>query len=127
MFALGRHLLLELFDCDPDVINNLEAVKSAMIEAAGQAQATIADVVFHEFNPFGISGLVVIEKSHLSVHTWPEHRYAAVDIFFCGDILQPEVAAFYLVEKFKPERTNAAEFKRGVFFQQMSGKQSPDL
>jgi len=58
--ALGRHLLVELFDCDPDVINNLEAVKGALIEAAKRAQATIVDVVFHEFNPFGISGVVVI-------------------------------------------------------------------
>ena len=48
------------------------------------------DVVFHEFNPFGISGVVVIAESHLSIHTWPEYRYAAVDIFSCGDVLQPE-------------------------------------
>ena len=89
MNALGRHLLLELFDCDSDAINNLESVKGALVEAAKRAQATIVDVVFHEFNPFGISGVVVIAESHLSIHTWPEYRYAAVDIFSCGDVLQP--------------------------------------
>jgi len=113
--ALGRHLLVELFDCDPDVIDSLESVKEALIEAAKRAQATIVDVVFHEFNPFGISGVVVIAESHLSIHTWPEYRYAAVDIFSCGDALQPEVAASYLVEQFAAERTSIVEMQRGMF------------
>ena len=115
MNALGRHLLIELFDCDSDAINNLEAVKGALVEAAKRAHATIVDVVFHEFNPFGISGVVVIAESHLSIHTWPEYRYAAVDIFSCGDVLQPEVAACYLVEQFGAERTSVVEMQRGLF------------
>jgi S-adenosylmethionine decarboxylase len=113
--ALGRHLLLELFDCDFDAISNLETVKGALVEAARRAQATIVDVVFHEFNPFGISGVVVIAESHLSIHTWPEHRYAAVDIFSCGEVLAPEVAANYLVEQFGAERTSVVEVQRGLF------------
>src|SRR3989475_6814166 len=114
--ALGRHLLLEMFDCDPDAINNLEAVKGALVEAAKRAQATIVDVVFHEFNPFGISGVVVIAESHLSIHTWPAYRYAAVDIFSSGDVLQPEAAASYLVEQSASERTSIVEMHRGMFF-----------
>src|SRR5438105_14400088 len=113
--ALGRHLLLEMFDCDPDAINSLEAVKGALIEAAKRAQATIVDVVFHEFNPFGISGVVVIAESHLSIHTWPEYRYAAVDVFSCGEVLQPEIAVNYLVEQFGAERASVVEMQRGVF------------
>jgi S-adenosylmethionine decarboxylase len=108
-------LLLELFDCDFDAISNLETVKSALVEAAKRAHATIVDVVFHEFNPFGISGVVVIAESHLSIHTWPEHRYAAVDIFSCGDVLKPEVAANYLVDQFGAERTSVVELQRGLF------------
>jgi S-adenosylmethionine decarboxylase len=108
-------MLLELFDCDLSAINNLDAVKGALIEAAKRAQATIVDVVFHEFNPFGISGVVVIAESHLSIHTWPEYRYAAVDIFSCGDVLQPEVAASYLVETFGAERTSVVDVQRGTF------------
>src|SRR5207244_10356288 len=115
--ALGRHLLLELFDCDLEAINNLEAVKQTLVEAARRAQATIVDVVFHEFNPFGISGVVVIAESHLSIHTWPEYRYAAVDIFSCGDVLKPEVAASYLVEQFAAERASVVEMQRGMFLQ----------
>ncbi len=112
--ALGRHLLLELFDCEAEVLNNLEAVKNVLVEAARRARATIVEVVFHEFNPFGISGVVVIAESHLSIHTWPEHRYAAVDIFSCGAVLQPENAVAYLVEQFGAERTSVVELRRGV-------------
>ncbi len=115
MNALGRHLLLELYECNAEVLNNLTAVKSALVEAARRAEATIIDVVFHEFNPFGISGVVVIAESHLSVHTWPEHRYAAVDIFSCGEALKPAEAAAYLVEQFGAERASCVEVRRGVF------------
>jgi S-adenosylmethionine decarboxylase len=112
--ALGRHLLLELFDCDAEAINSLEVVKASMVEAAKRAQATIVDVVFHEFNPFGISGVVVIAESHLAIHTWPEYRYAAVDVFSCGDVLQPQVAADYLVEQFGAVQASVVELKRGI-------------
>ncbi len=115
MESLGRHLLLELYDCSSEVLTNLESVRTAMVEAARRAEATIIDVVFHEFNPFGISGVVVISESHLSIHTWPEHRYAAVDIFSCGDTLKPAEAANYLVEQFRASRASCVEVKRGVF------------
>jgi S-adenosylmethionine decarboxylase len=115
--ALGRHLLLELFDCDAEALNSLETVKASMVEAAKRAQATIVDVVFHEFNPFGISGVVVIAESHLAIHTWPEYRFAAVDIFSCGDVLQPQTAANYLVEQFGAARTSVVELQRGIFLQ----------
>ena len=115
MQALGRHLLLELFDCDPEAINSLDIVKASMVEAAKRAQATIVDVVFHEFNPFGISGVVVIAESHLAIHTWPEYRYAAVDVFSCGETLRPQVAVDYLVEQFGAARASVVEVQRGVF------------
>jgi S-adenosylmethionine decarboxylase len=115
--ALGRHLLLELFDCDAETLNSIETVKVSMVEAAKRAQATIIDVMFHEFNPFGISGVVVIAESHLAIHTWPEYRYAAVDIFSCGDVLQPQTAADYLVEQLGAARASVVELQRGIFLQ----------
>lgn len=115
MESLGRHLLLELYDCSTEVLNSLESVKTALVEAAKRAEATIVDVVFHEFSPFGISGVVVIAESHLSIHTWPEHRYAAVDIFSCGDSIDPTEAASYLVEQFQAGRASCVEVRRGVF------------
>ena len=113
--ALGRHLLLELFDCDPRAINSLDVVKASMVEAAKRAHATIVDVVFHEFSPYGISGVVVIAESHLAIHTWPEHQYAAVDVFSCGEVLQPQVAVDYLVEQLGAGQASIVELQRGVF------------
>ena len=117
MQALGRHLLLELLDCDPEALNSLDIVKTSMVGAAKRAQATIIDVVFHEFNPFGISGVVVIAESHLAIHTWPEYRYAAVDVFSCGESLQPQLAVDYLVEQLGAARASVVELQRGVFLQ----------
>ncbi|NOX19980.1 MAG: S-adenosylmethionine decarboxylase proenzyme [Nitrospirae bacterium] len=114
MHALGKHLLVELKDCNPEIIKDLNTVREAMLTAARQARATIIDVAFHEFSPFGISGMVVIAESHLSIHTWPEYGYAAVDIFTCGDIIKPELAARYLIEKFESKNPSIVEMKRGI-------------
>ena len=113
--ALGRHMLLELHDCNSEVLNSLQAVKNALVEAAQRAEATIVDVVFHEFSPFGISGVVVIAESHLTIHTWPEYRYAAIDIFSCGDTLKPADAAQFLMAQFGAEHSSVMEVQRGVF------------
>ncbi len=114
MHALGTHLLIELRDCNPDILRNLDKVRNALVSAAKEAKATIVDISFHEFNPFGISGMVVIAESHLSIHTWPEYGYAAVDIFTCGDIIKPEVAASYLIKQFKSKSPSIVEVKRGI-------------
>ena len=114
MHALGKHLLIELKDCNPEILKSLDKVKNAMVSAAKKARATIIDVSFHEFSPFGISGMVVIAESHLSIHTWPEYGYAAVDIFTCGDIIKPELAAQFLIEKFGCKNPSVVEMKRGI-------------
>ena len=114
MHALGTHLLVELRECNPDIIKSLEKVRNALVSAAKEAKATIVNVSFHEFNPFGISGVVVIAESHLTVHTWPEYAYAAIDIFTCGEIIKPEVAASYLIEQFECKNPSIVEMKRGI-------------
>lgn len=131
MHALGKHILVELKDCNPEIIKSLDKVKNAMVSAAKKAKATIIDVSFHEFNPFGISGMVIIAESHLSIHTWPEYGYAAVDIFTCGDIIKPDVAAQFLIQKFKCKNPSVVEMKRGILSvgnERMPYKvQGPDL
>jgi len=112
--ALGSHLLVELRDCNPAALQSLEKVRSAMVSAAEAASATIVDVSFHEFSPFGISGMVIIAESHLSIHTWPEYGYAAVDIFTCGDLIKPSEAAVYLIEQFESKTPSVVEMKRGI-------------
>jgi len=105
---------VELRECEPEILRSLEKVRSIMVSAAKDAKATIVDVSFHEFNPFGISGVVVIAESHLTIHTWPEYNYAAVDIFTCGDIIKPEVAASYLIREFGCKNPSIVEMKRGI-------------
>lgn len=112
--ALGTHLLVELKDCNPDILNDIKEVQDALVMAARKAKATIVETSFHEFSPFGISGMVIIAESHLSVHTWPEYGYAAVDIFTCGDLLKPEKAADYLIERFQSKNPSVVEMKRGT-------------
>ncbi len=114
MYALGTHLLIELRDCNPSILKDLEKVKNTLISAAKEAKATIIDSSFHEFNPFGISGVVVIAESHLTIHTWPEYGYAAVDIFTCGDVIKPEIAASYLIKQFESKNPSLVEMKRGI-------------
>lgn len=114
MYALGKHLLIELRDCNPEILKSLEKVKKIMISAAKKAKATIIESSFHEFNPFGISGVVVIAESHLSIHTWPEYCYAAADIFTCGDIIKPELAVSYLIQEFECKNPSIVEMKRGT-------------
>jgi S-adenosylmethionine decarboxylase len=114
LYALGTHLLIELKECNPEILKNLEKVRSAMISAAREAKATIIDVSFREFIPFGISGIVVIAESHLTIHTWPEYGYAAVDIFTCGDSIKSDIAASYLIEHFECKDPSILEMKRGI-------------
>jgi S-adenosylmethionine decarboxylase len=112
--ALGTHLLVELRDCNPEILKSLEKVRNALVSAAKEAKATIVDISFHEFNPFGISGVVVIAESHLTIHTWPEYNYAAVDIFTCGEVIKPEEAASYLINQFESKSPSVVEIKRGI-------------
>jgi S-adenosylmethionine decarboxylase len=114
LYALGTHLLIELKECNPEVLKSLEKVRSAMVTAAKKAKATIIDVSFREFNPFGISGIVVIAESHLTIHTWPEYGYAAVDIFTCGDVIKTEIAASYLIKQLECKNPSIMEIKRGI-------------
>jgi S-adenosylmethionine decarboxylase proenzyme len=87
----GRHLLVEYTGCDASVLDDLKRIEALMNEAARAAQTNIVASVFQPFEPQGVTGVVVVEESHLSIHTWPECGYAAVDFFTCGDSL-PERA-----------------------------------
>lgn len=114
MRALGRQLLIELYDCDPKAISEVQRVQETMIAAARSTRARIVDVVFHTFNPQGVSGVVVIAESHLAVHTWPEHGFASVDIFTCGTGVDPWRAYAVLKRGFRSRKVTAMELKRGL-------------
>ncbi len=114
MKALGRHLLIELHDCDKEVLNDLGFLRDAMVAAAVDCGATVMGESFHHFSPQGVSGVVVIAESHLSIHTWPEYGYAAVDIFTCGTSVEPEKAVEALVEKLGAKNHSLMEIPRGL-------------
>ncbi len=115
MEALGRQILVELYDCKESKLNDVEHIEHSMLEATKKSQATIVSHNFHKFNPYGISGVIVIAESHVTIHTWPEYNYAAVDIFTCGDTIDPWIIQEYLKNAFGSENVSSMEMKRGMF------------
>ncbi|HKK45886.1 MAG TPA: adenosylmethionine decarboxylase [Balneolaceae bacterium] len=115
MEALGRQILVEFYDCDTDKINDVEYIESSFLAATRASKATIISHNFHKFSPHGVSGVVVIAESHVSIHSWPEYNYAAVDIFTCGDTIDPWVIQEHLKEAFQSKNTSSMEMKRGMF------------
>ena len=114
MKALGKHLLLELNDCDPNLLNDLSFIREIMLAAANESGATILGESFHQFSPQGVSGVILIAESHLSVHTWPEHGYAGADIFTCGTRVKPEKAAEFIIKRLKPRTHSIILLNRGM-------------
>jgi S-adenosylmethionine decarboxylase proenzyme len=112
--ALGKHLILELKQCDKTLLNDLDYVKDSMMEAARTIGATILDETFHKFSPLGVTGVVAIAESHLTIHTWPEYAYAAVDIFSCSDTFKPQKAAAFLKDRFGAIESSTTEIARGI-------------
>ncbi len=112
--SLGRHLLIEFFECDDLIINNRDLIREALLEAARRANATIVTDVFHTFNPHGLSGVVVIAESHIAIHTWPEYRCASVDVFSCSKKMTPEVVEGFLKDVFRAKTSVCRELERGT-------------
>jgi S-adenosylmethionine decarboxylase len=112
--SLGTHLIIELYECHEELINNAQEVEEALIQAVEISGATMVQSVIHQFNPHGISGVVVIEESHFTVHTWPEYGYCALDIFTCGDEIDYYSALQYLKTQFQAKNLSVTEMKRGM-------------
>lgn len=111
--ALGQHLLVEFYNCTPSLLDDVEGIEKQMNEAARKCGATIVQSNFHRFEPYGVSGVVVISESHLAIHTWPEYGYASVDLFTCGDEIQPMIAYEVLKEAFEAKGAEIQMVKRG--------------
>ena len=112
--SLGSHLLVELFGCDPEALKREDEVGFAMRQAAIASEATVVADSFHEFKPYGVSGAVIIQESHYTIHTWPEHGYAAVDLFYCGGTVLVHRAVDVLKERFQPNRIKFLVVRRGL-------------
>lgn len=119
--CLGRHLLIELYGCPAELLNDLAFLREAMLGAARDCKATIVTDVFHRFQPHGLSGVVVVAESHLAVHTWPEHGCASVDVFSCGATMQPERVEAYLKARLQAASTSVLEVARGLPPEEQAG------
>ena len=113
MDTRGTHIIIDFWDVDSDLLNSEDYVRDAMVEAASQSKATLLHSYFHKFEPSGITGMLVIAESHLSIHTWPQKGYASVDIYTCGDDCFPEEAERVLKEKFAPKKVLDIKIERG--------------
>ena len=110
----GRHILLDIWGADAGALNDVECIQEAMLGAAAAAGATVVDAIFHPFPVQGLSGVVILAESHISVHTFPEHGYAAFDVFTCGSHVDPERACEYLVRAVGAEDRFVRRFERGL-------------
>lgn len=109
---LGQHIIIELHQCDEDSINSLSFVESSLTEAVNIAKCKILNKYFHKFSPQGITGIIAVCESHFSVHTWPEHKYCAIDIFCCKDNLEGSLE--HLIKCFKSKKVQIKRIKRGI-------------
>ena len=114
MKKLGRHLVVEYTDCEKEKLDNIILLEEYLNEAVRQSGATIVKSVFHRYNPQGVSGVVVIAESHLSIHTWPEYGYAAVDFFTCGESVDPYKAHKYMMAMLGAHQAQVKELPRGI-------------
>ncbi len=108
----GRHVLVELNDCPRDLIDSAPRLESVMKSCAVEAGATLVSSHFHRFAPQGVSGVVVIAESHLTIHTWPEHGYAAIDVFTCGKSSIADQIAKLLIDRIGAKNHHWRAFDR---------------
>jgi S-adenosylmethionine decarboxylase len=113
MRALSQHTLLEFYDCDPALLKRSREVKKVLCDSVRHGGGTIVKALFHNFNPYGVSGVVVITESHVTIHTWPEHAYAAVDIFSCSRGLNHRAIRDILKRRLSSKRVTGKTFFRG--------------
>jgi len=113
METLGRHLLIDFHGCAPALLDDPAHLEQALHEAALAAGATVLNATFHRFSPCGVTGVLLLQESHLAIHTWPERAFAAVDLFTCGRDLDPWQACACLKQALGAARGQAIELRRG--------------
>ena len=118
----SKHLLLELYRCDYEKLNDESFLRCSLNRAAKLANATVLNLISNKFEPQGVTAIVLLAESHISIHTWPESNYSAIDIFTCGQNMMPKLASQHLIEALKAEEHSLRVIKRNppeVVFKQM--------
>ncbi|TWI57002.1 adenosylmethionine decarboxylase [Halalkalibacter nanhaiisediminis] len=114
MDTMGRHVIAELWGCNVEKLNNMSFIEQVFVDAALNAGAEVREVAFHKFAPHGVSGVVIISESHLTFHSFPEHGYASIDVYTCGDRIDPNVASNYIAEALGTTTSEVIEVPRGM-------------
>ncbi|MFC5402106.1 adenosylmethionine decarboxylase [Cohnella soli] len=112
--TFGRHVAVDTWGGNVDILNNAELLQAHMVEAAEACGATVLSVQAKQFEPQGATVLVLLSESHISIHTYPERGFAAIDCYTCGETVDPQLAIDYLVDVIKPEKTYAKKLVRGL-------------
>ena len=110
----GRHLILDLYDCDPGILDDFEELQRLLEASLVMAQATILRIIGEKFEPQGVTLLALLAESHASIHTWPEIGYAAIDLYTCGDKTETHKAAEFLKHKLKAQHCEQKELTRST-------------
>ena len=110
--TVGKHCILELYHCDAAKLDDEAFLRTAITAAAKRAGATLLNLITHRFEPQGVTGLALLAESHISIHTWPESGYAAVDVFTCGDHTMPEKACQVLADELQAGQQKLTSFRR---------------
>ncbi len=108
----SKHLLLELYRCDCEKLNDESFLRCILNRAAKLANATVLNLISNKFEPQGVTAIALLAESHISIHTWPESNYSAVDIFTCGQNMVPELASKYLIEALEAEEHSLRVIER---------------
>ncbi len=111
--TFGRHYLVDLHDCDPEKIKYVDPVRIAALKAGHECRATLLGNQFHQFEPMGVSGVILIAESHISLHTWPEAGFVSLDIFTCGEEMEPAIAVDALAREFGASEIQMQVVERG--------------
>lgn len=113
MQALGTHIIVDCYECDTKKLDDVKHLETLLVEAALQAGCEIREVAFHKFAPHGVSGVVIISESHITIHTYPEYQIAMVDIFTCGNKANPNIAVSLIIEGLECKKYFTTYHKRG--------------
>ena len=112
----SKHLLLELYRCDCEKLNDESFLRCILNRAAKLANATVLNLISNKFEPQGVTAIALLAESHISIHTWPESNYSAVDIFTCGQNMMPELASQYLIDSLMAKEHSLRVIERNAPF-----------
>tara|TARA_B100002019_G_scaffold161819_1_gene139569 strand:+ start:40 stop:474 length:435 start_codon:yes stop_codon:yes gene_type:complete len=108
----SKHLLLELYRCEYEKLNDESFLRCTLNRAAKLAKAKVLNLISNKFEPQGVTAIALLAESHISIHTWPESNYSAIDIFTCGQNMMPELASQYLIEALNAKEHSLRVIKR---------------